>query len=121
MRYPCRVGGPTASHWNENEPPELERVMLKLVKITLVAADLAMQAARRRDLPAAQAAFAALYEHPSRSLVAFIATRVGRSDVDDTHQAVWLKVWGSLPSRFDGRQFRGWLFQIARNEIIDRA
>jgi RNA polymerase sigma factor (sigma-70 family) len=44
---------------------------------------------------------------------------VQRSDLDDTHQGVWERVWQHLPGGFRGGNFRAWLHQVARNYIID--
>ena len=70
---------------------------------------------------AAQQQFEVLYARHSGKLLAFLAGRVRRSDVDDVHQAVWERVWQHLPGRFSGGNFRAWLHQIARNYIIDRS
>lgn len=80
-------------------------------------------AARRSetDLRAAQSAFAELYERHAGSLVAFLSSRVTRSDLDDVHQTVWARVWQSLPKSDTAGHFRGWLFQITRNYLIDRS
>jgi RNA polymerase sigma factor (sigma-70 family) len=87
--------------------------------------DLAARVARPRDSVAtlrdAQDACRELYQRHARSLLAFLAGRVARADLEDAHHAVWLRVWEKLPTQFDGRHFRGWLFQIARNYLIDQA
>lgn len=69
----------------------------------------------------AQRAFGALHTNHSRKLLAFLATRVPRSDLDDVHQEVWQRVWQNLPTGFQGGNFRAWLHQIARNYLIDRS
>jgi RNA polymerase sigma factor (sigma-70 family) len=69
----------------------------------------------------AQRAFSNLHENQSRKLLAFLASRVGRSDLDDVHQEVWQRVWQNLPTGFQGGNFRAWLHQIARNHLIDRS
>jgi RNA polymerase sigma-70 factor (ECF subfamily) len=85
--------------------------------------ELATRAARPRTpasaLSAAQQAFDALYERHARPLLAFLAGRVRRSDLGDVSQVVWQRVWEHLEDKFDGGSFRGWLFQIARNYLID--
>ena len=85
-------------------------------------AALAARAAARGPgrLADAQAAFEQLYRLHARPLVAFIASRVPSADADDLHQTVWAKAWERMPDQFDGGHVRGWLFQIARNLIIDR-
>lgn len=70
------------------------------------------------DSPA-RVAFDELYHRHAPRLLAFLAGRLKRAEVEDVHQAIWLKVWKQLPARFDGQHFRGWLFQVARNEVID--
>jgi RNA polymerase sigma factor (sigma-70 family) len=75
--------------------------------------------AREGSGTSARAAFDELYHRHAPRLLAFLAGRLKRAEVEDTHQAIWLKVWKQLPARFDGQHFRGWLFQIARNEVID--
>lgn len=69
----------------------------------------------------AQRVFEELYQRHARRLTAFLATRVRRSDLDDVHQAVWQRVWQHLPTQFRGGNFRAWLYQIARNHLIDRS
>jgi RNA polymerase sigma-70 factor (ECF subfamily) len=65
-------------------------------------------------------AFEELYHRHARLLLAFVAARCESSEVDDIFQTVWSKVWKHLSDRFHGGSFRGWLYQIARNSIIDR-
>jgi DNA-directed RNA polymerase specialized sigma24 family protein len=69
--------------------------------------------------PAAQAAFEHLYRRHAPLLLAFIAARVPAADRDDMHQEVWRRVWQKLPNHFDGRNTRAWLYEIARNALID--
>lgn len=69
----------------------------------------------------AEAAFAQLYERHARPLLLFLAARLARSQLDDVHQEIWTRVWQSLPTGFHGGNFRAWLFQIARNHLIDLA
>lgn len=66
-----------------------------------------------------KASFEELYQRHSRMLLAFLSSRVSRNDVDDVHQAVWQKMWQSMPSQFRGGNFRAWMHQIARNHLID--
>lgn len=63
--------------------------------------------------------FEKLYERHARLLLAFLASRVRRSDLEDVHQSVWQKIWQYLPSQFHGGSFRGWLYQITRNHLVD--
>lgn len=85
--------------------------------------ELAERIARRQDSDRAwglaQEACGELYARHARRLLAFLAARIGRSDLEDVHQAVWQRVWQSLPDGFRGGNFRAWLYQIARNHLID--
>jgi RNA polymerase sigma-70 factor (ECF subfamily) len=85
--------------------------------------ELAARAARPRTpaaaLRAAQQAYDELYQRHARPLLAFLASRVHRNDLGDVNQVVWQRVWEHLEDKFDGGSFRGWLFQIARNYVID--
>jgi RNA polymerase sigma-70 factor (ECF subfamily) len=69
------------------------------------------------DREAAREACQELYRRHARRLLAFLAARVPRSDLEDVHQTVWVQVWKHLPGGFDGRNFRAWLYQIARNLV----
>jgi RNA polymerase sigma-70 factor (ECF subfamily) len=82
---------------------------------------LAAHAARRweGDLQKARAACQQLYGRHARRLLAFLAARVNRNDLEDVHHGVWVRVWEHLPDSFDGTDFRAWLYQIARNLVID--
>jgi RNA polymerase sigma factor (sigma-70 family) len=68
---------------------------------------------------AARDAFGRLYERHARRLLAFLAARVRRDDLEDLHQEVWQRAWRALPEGFDGGNFRAWLHRIARNTLID--
>ena len=66
-------------------------------------------------------AFEKLHGRYDQRLRAYIATRCRRkSDVNDVSQEAWLRVWRNV-SKFDGRQFSGWLHTIALRLIIDFA
>jgi RNA polymerase sigma factor (sigma-70 family) len=84
---------------------------------------LAAAAARRGDSDraprAARDAFERLYRRHAPLLLAYLAARARPSDRDDLHQEVWRRAWDHLPKRFDGRDFSAWLYQIARNALID--
>src|SRR4051794_37643012 len=69
---------------------------------------------------AARAAFEVLYGRHAPPLLAFLAARVRRADLDDLHQDAWRRAWQHLPAGFRGGNFRAWLFRIARNLVIDR-
>jgi RNA polymerase sigma-70 factor (ECF subfamily) len=72
-------------------------------------------------LRTAQQACHDLYERHANKLLAFLATRVHRSHLDDIHQEVWRRVWQHAPKQFRGGNFRAWLFTLARNCIIDQS
>ena len=81
---------------------------------------------RERDRSAdhwrsAQEACAELYQRHARLLLAFLASRGQRANLDDLHQSVWERVWRYLPESFSGGNFRAWLYQIARSRVIDEA
>jgi RNA polymerase sigma-70 factor, ECF subfamily len=53
-------------------------------------------------------------------IFAYIQTKVGdRSAADDLTQETFLKVQSSLSKGMEPEHFRGWIFKIARNSIID--
>jgi RNA polymerase sigma-70 factor (ECF subfamily) len=85
--------------------------------------ELAAACARRADSALARRqaedAFRTLYDRHARRLLAFLGGRVERVVVEDVHQDVWAKVWQAAPAGFRGGNFRAWLFQIARNAVID--
>ncbi|MBT4863887.1 MAG: sigma-70 family RNA polymerase sigma factor [Planctomycetaceae bacterium] len=66
-----------------------------------------------------QRCFEELYNRHAKLLLAFLASRVHRSDLDDVHQTIWQRIWQFLPTQFQGGNFRAWLHQIARNHLID--
>jgi len=67
----------------------------------------------------AQDACAQLYQRHARKLLVFLAARGNKSDAEDIAQKVWQQVWQRLPESFHGGNFRAWLYQIARNSLID--
>jgi RNA polymerase sigma-70 factor (ECF subfamily) len=84
--------------------------------------DLALRARRRKgcDFESARQACQQLYQRHACRLLAFLAARIPRSDLEDLHHGVWLRVWENLPDGFDGRNSRAWLYQIARNLLADQ-
>lgn len=69
----------------------------------------------------AQEACGQLYQRHARKLLAFLAARGNREDMEDVHQRIWERVWQHLPEGFRGGNFRAWLYQIARNGLIDHS
>jgi len=70
----------------------------------------------------ARAAFAQLHTRYGRLILAFIASRMRDADAAlDLSQDVWHRVWKVLPTSFQGGQFRSWLYEIARNRVIDES
>lgn len=66
-------------------------------------------------------AFGLLYDKYQPQIYRFIYLRVGhREEAEDLTHQVFLKTWGNI-SRYDfrGFPFSSWLYQIARNQVID--
>lgn len=86
--------------------------------------ELAATCARRDDSShqrrLAETAFHTLYDRHAKRLLAFLGGRVDMAVLDDVNQDVWAKVWRSLPTGFRGGNFRAWVYQIARNVVIDQ-
>jgi len=84
---------------------------------------LAEMIARRNDstsdFHAARKACAALYRRHAPGLLIFLSSRVSRPDLEDAHQTVWERVWRSLPVSYRSGNFRAWIFQIAKNYLVD--
>jgi RNA polymerase sigma-70 factor (ECF subfamily) len=75
----------------------------------------------RANDPGSASAYAVLYKRHAPSLLAFLASRTrDRNEAADLCQQVWLKIWQQLQTRFDANHFRGWIFQMARNLLIDQ-
>ncbi|MCA9056072.1 MAG: sigma-70 family RNA polymerase sigma factor [Planctomycetaceae bacterium] len=65
-------------------------------------------------------AYAVLYKRHAPALLAFLAARLrDRDEATDLCQQVWVKVWEQLATHFKADHFRGWVFQMARNLLID--
>jgi RNA polymerase sigma-70 factor (ECF subfamily) len=65
-------------------------------------------------------AYAQLYKRHAPAVLAFLASRMrDRNEASDLCQHVWLKVWEQLATHFAADHFRGWVFQMARNLLID--
>ena len=74
-----------------------------------------VRAARAGD----QAAFASLYERYGRVVHALLLARVGRDQVEDLVQDVFLTAWRRLDDLRDPAAFGGWIAMIARNRATD--
>lgn len=59
--------------------------------------------------------FDALYHEHARQLRLWLSNKVPNSAVDDVSQEVWLRISRAYHKQFDGRNFRAWMFQIARH------
>lgn len=73
------------------------------------------------SLEDAHRAFGELYEAHGSQLAAWLSARVLRSDLDEVHQEIWVRVWEKLPEHFGGGNFRAWLYAVARNHLVDSA
>jgi RNA polymerase sigma factor (sigma-70 family) len=67
-----------------------------------------------------RAAVEILYHRHARALLTFLTARAPGLDPEDLLHETWLKVVASLGGAFRGGHFRGWLFHLARNLLIDR-
>ncbi|MBC7967121.1 MAG: RNA polymerase sigma factor [Fuerstia sp.] len=73
----------------------------------------------RRFIAGDRQAFDDLYRIHAPQVLAFLTARVTSIHAaEDLSQSVWVQVWKKRES-FDGQHFRGWIFQIARNRMID--
>jgi RNA polymerase sigma-70 factor (ECF subfamily) len=65
-------------------------------------------------------AYAVLYKRHAPAVLAFLAARLrDRTEAADVCQQVWLRVWERIATQFQADHFRGWVFQMARNLLID--
>jgi RNA polymerase sigma-70 factor (ECF subfamily) len=74
-----------------------------------------VRAARAGD----ESAFASLYERYGRVVHALLLVRVGRDQVEDLVQDVFLTAWRRLDDLRDPAAFGGWIAMIARNRATD--
>jgi len=74
-----------------------------------------VRAARAGD----ESAFASLYERYGRVVHALLLVRVGRDQVEDLVQDVFLTAWRRLDDLRDPAAFGGWIAMIARNLATD--
>jgi RNA polymerase sigma-70 factor, ECF subfamily len=64
-------------------------------------------------------AFDTLYQRYARIVHGLLLARVGRDDVDDLVQDVFLTAWRRLDDLRDPAAFGGWIAMIARNRATD--
>lgn len=66
-------------------------------------------------------AFGLLYDHYQPRIYRFVAIKVGRrEDAEDLTHQVFMSAWQSIKTyRHRGFPFSSWLYQIARNQVID--
>ena len=75
----------------------------------------------RRFIAGDRQAFGDLYRIHATPVLSFLTARVKSIHAaEDLSQSVWGQVWKKRES-FDGQHFRGWVFRIARNHVIDAA
>lgn len=73
----------------------------------------------QRFIEGDESAFNDLFDIHAPAVLGFLVNRLpSLADAEDISQVVWDRVW-SKRDAFDGRHFRGWVFQIARNELVN--
>src|SRR3954452_4034056 len=65
------------------------------------------------------AAFSSLYERYARVVHGLLLARVGRDNVEDLVQDVFLTAWRRLDDLRDPAAFGGWILMITRNRAMD--
>src|SRR5260221_8175267 len=73
----------------------------------------------RAALDGDAAAFTRLYDTYGRVIHGLLLARVGRDEVDDLVQDVFLTAWRRLDDLRDPAAFGGWIMMIARNRATD--
>lgn len=67
-----------------------------------------------------QAAFGQIYDHFFKKIYTFIYFRVGHKEVaEDLTEDVFLKAFGKIAGISKDGSLEAWLYQIARNQVID--
>jgi RNA polymerase sigma-70 factor, ECF subfamily len=67
-----------------------------------------------------QSAFGQIYNHFFKKIYTFIYYRVGHKEVaEDLTEDVFLKAYKKIASINNDASFESWLYQIARNKVID--
>ena len=66
-------------------------------------------------------AFGSLYDHYHSMIYRFVAVKVGsREEAEDITHQVFLSAWQNVKKyKHRGHPFSSWLYQIARNQVID--
>ncbi|MGC9968188.1 MAG: sigma-70 family RNA polymerase sigma factor [Minisyncoccia bacterium] len=66
-------------------------------------------------------AFGPLYDHYQPMIYRFVFVKVGRrEDAEDITHQVFLAAWQNIGSyKHRGHPFSSWLYQIARNQVVD--
>lgn len=65
-------------------------------------------------------AFGLIYDHFSGKLYKFIFFRVGHKELaEDLLSDTFVKAWSKIETLATAQAFAGWLYQIAKNNIID--
>lgn len=66
-------------------------------------------------------AFGTLFEHYQPAIYRFVLVKVGRrEDAEDITHQVFLAAWQNIKNyRYQGHPFSSWLYQIARNQVVD--
>ncbi|MCR9201347.1 MAG: RNA polymerase sigma factor [Planctomycetaceae bacterium] len=73
----------------------------------------------RRFIGGDSTAFSELYDQHAPAVLAFLRSRLTTMpDAEDVSQTIWDLVW-SKRGKFDGAHFRGWVFRIAHNEVVN--
>ncbi len=69
----------------------------------------------------ASSAFGTLYDHYQPMIYRFILVKVGsREEAEDITHQVFLSAWQNVRTyKHRGHPFSSWLYQIARNQVID--
>lgn len=70
--------------------------------------------------PEASRAYVLLYKRHAPALLAFVAARLrDPHEAADLCQQVWLRIWERIETQFQADHFRGWMFRMCRNALID--
>jgi RNA polymerase sigma-70 factor (ECF subfamily) len=79
-----------------------------------------LQSLLQRAKAGEQAAFGQIYDHFFKKIYTFIYFRVGHKEVaEDLTEDVFLKAFGKILSISKDGSLEAWLYQIARNRVID--